>query len=194
MAPVPYTAGFRLDIEYDGNGFPHVVQLPCDSPSGSAPYSLSLIGGGTRLVSDCVADFAALWKGFLHTTDGVTGYTLYENVSGIFIPRQSAAAAVAGTAVGAAIPASQATITFRDLPYHIFRLMAFETIIVPPGKINYPTGLAPLDAIIESFLPGSTATHPIHEWVRSRGDNALSTTTGGTATYNRKLRRERGLA
>lgn len=193
MAPVPYTAGFRLDVYYTVAGVEHVVQLPCDSPSGSSPYSLSLIGGGTRLASDCYADFGSLLAAALHTTGAVTRYTLFQNVAGIFQPVESAALTIAGGSAAAQWLAGQVTMTFRDLPYHIYRFMIYETIIQPPGKVNYPSGVTSLDALIASMLPGSTATHPIHEWLRSRGDNAILTTTGGTATFNRRLRRKRGL-
>lgn len=192
MAPIPYSAGFSLVLSYTITGYTHHVRLPCDSPDSSAPYTLSLNSGGTRLASSCADDFAQLYKPLMHNTDSFVQYSLQEYDSGIFIPRQTASMAVAGTNGAIATLGEQWTMTFRDLPYHIYRLILFESVLPAPTRINYPSGDANVNALIESILPGSVAANPVGRWLRSRGDNQIKSLTGMVTTYNRKLRRTRG--
>lgn len=195
MAPTPYSAGYQLDIHVNVAGLPHVIQLPCDATVASGIYSLVLIGGGGRLASDCANDFAALLKVFYRSGTIINQYVLQRFDSGIFIPVESAAMSVAGTdGANPELYGFATTLTYRDLPYKFMRIVIPESTLTGPVKRGYPvSGLTGYNALIESTLPGSVAAHPLHEWLRSRGDNGIATFVKASTMTNKKIVRARGL-
>lgn len=195
MAPTPYSAGYQLDLHLAVGSVNHIIQLPCDATIASGVYQLTLWDGGSRLASAAADDFAQLLKIFYNSTSSFVQYVLQQFDSGIFIPRESAAMAVVGTdGANAEQHGFATTLTFRDLTYKVQRIIVPESTLPGPQKRGYPvTGLTGYNAFIESILPGSTATNPIGQWIRSRGDSRTNTFVKASTMTNKSIVRRRGL-
>jgi len=193
MAPTPYTAPHQLDIEYVFSGFTHKLQIPVSAVDSGGTYYLERFTLADRLLTDCVADFVLLFKPLFAATCNIARAVLQANLGGIFIPLATVPIGVVGTGAGSNIVASQATVTLRDTDYKIARLMWFESRYSAPNKAPYPTGDANLDPFLEDIIVGGVSANPMHEWWRSRGNRQIQSASYFTATFNRKLRRHRGV-
>lgn len=195
MAPTPYSAPHQLDIHYTVDGLPHVVQIPCSAAAAGGVFVANLWSGGVRFISSCADDYAQLVKIFFKPADSFTQYVLQRYDSGIFIPVESASMAVVGT--DGSNPDKfgfEDTLTFRDSDYKFVRHVIQESTLPGPQKYGYPVGgLTGYNALIESMLPASAATHPLNEWFRSRGNRQIFSHTKTSVNTNKKLLRARGL-
>lgn len=194
MAPTPYSCSHQLDIHVAIDGFTHVYQIPCNSDSTFSPYYLLRDSMSARLASDCAADFADLYKDLYTAAASITKYVLQEYNAGSFLPVEEGALGIAGAHAGTYVKAAEVTLTFRDTDFKFYKPRILESAYNPTlMKLAYPTTDAAIDAFIESHLPGSVQTDPLHEWVRSRGSRLINTVTFFTSSFNRRVRRRRGL-
>jgi hypothetical protein len=152
--------------------------------------------GGTIDWADAAESFANALSSSLAT--GVTpGTALLEEYSSTgWLPRATAAVTFPNLS-GNVNPAGEMVLTLRDSNFTRPKIVLMEGNYVAPTKFTSPTGGAGgLDATIAEFLNvGVTTNRPWFVMVNQHGfflqeSPFISVTT----TYNRKLRRARGLA
>jgi len=189
----------RIDIPYVVSGIEHHCRMFVDNPTAAgATYNIGLhpsIGG--------VADWEGAAQGMADalssalatgTTPGVA--LLEEYTATGWIPKATVAVTFPNLA-GSASLAGQITLTLRALDFTRPKIVLMEPNQVLPFHFNTPTGGAGgLDGMIDPFLGTSsvsgrpwafmTTMHGIFLLV----DDFISV----SGTYNRKLRRARGLA
>jgi len=193
MAPTPYSTTHQIDIVYSFSGFTHRYQIPVNAELVGTVYNLHRETMSDYLWTDAVDDFVALFKALFASTANIGFAVLQEYVAGSFVPVESYTVGVNGTHAGSNTVASQVTTVFRDTAFKFARSIALESVYVPPLKVAYPSTDASLDAFIGDLLPSASSANPLWEWVRSRGDRPYSTATFITLTFNRRLRRARGV-
>lgn len=98
----------------------------------------------------------------------------------------------AGTNGAGIVIAGEATYTFKDDTNRRVNLVLLETCIAAPAKQGYAAMSAAEKALIDSMRI-STLGGDIRDLQRSRGDHTVNRFIFKTTTYNRRLRRKRGL-
>lgn len=189
----------RITIPYVVSGLTHVLRMLVDNPTLSG--SDWIVDkrpdiGGTGLFSDAAQGLAEFMSSALAT--GVTpGTALLEEYSATgWLPRDTATVTFPNLA-GNSNLAGQITLTLRDTNFTRPKIVLMEPNQTLPFKFLSPTGGAGgLDGFIDGFLEGGTgANRPYVYMVNQHGfflqENSFVSVTG---TYNRKLRRARGLA
>ena len=189
----------RITIPYLVSGLEHVCRMFVDNPTAAgATYNIGLHPsiGGTADWTGAAQGFADAISSALAT--GVTpGTALLEEYSATgWIPRDTVAVTFPNLAGNSAL-ASQNTLTLRAMDFTRPKIVLMEVNQDPPYKYNTPTGgPGGLDGMIDPFLGSSSVSG--RPW-------AFMTTMHGiflleddfvsvTGTFNRKLRRARGLA
>jgi len=189
----------RIDIPYVVSGFEHHCRMFVANPtSAGSDWNIDLhpdIGG--------VADWEVAAQGLADhiSSELATGTTpgtalLEEYTATGWIPRASVAVTFPNLG-GSAVLAQQATLTLRALDFTRPKIVLMEGNGVAPTKFNTPTGGAGgLDGWIDGFLgTSSTSGRPWAFMTTMHGFFLLvSSFVSVTTTYNRKLRRARGLA
>lgn len=195
----PTTGVGRITIPYTVSGFEHVCRMFVANPTLSGSDWVidkhSSIGG-TGLFSDAAQGLAEFMSSALAT--GTTpGTALLEEWSPTgWLPRDTATVSF-GLLNGSANLATQVTLTLRADDFTRPKIVLMECNNPGPLKLNSPTGGgANLDGFIDGFLESGTgANRPwvymttMHE-IELLDDSFVST----TITYNKLLRRARGLA
>jgi len=189
----------RITIPYTVSGLIHVCRMFVDNPTAAgAVWNIDLhpdIGG--------VADWTAAAQGLADhissalatgTTPGTAVLEEYQSTG--WVPRASVAVTFPNLA-GSPNPASQITLTLRSSNFTRPKIVLMEGNAIAPTKFTSPTGGAGgLDGFIDGFLGTSvTSGRPWAFMVNMHGFFLLSSSfVSVTTTYNRKLRRARGLA
>lgn len=133
----------------------------------------------------------------LTTGQAAPSIELQQLVSGVWQVLASMTPTGGNLGAGGPVLGAQFTSVFRDTAYKPVKQIVFEGRWQPPF---HNTSIAAFGSYITSYLTqftsSATVTHPPYEWLASRGNRFLATTpfVGGTATFNRKVRRARGLA
>lgn len=100
---------------------------------------------------------------------------------------------------GTAIEGSQATFVFRDVTFRKVKIVVMEGITsIPAHATTINTAYTnPWDLMLREFTPAHTISTSPYTWLVGRANqylNAGSPFVSWTTTYNRKVRRARGLA
>ena len=189
----------RITIPYNVSGLPHDCRMFVDSPTLSG--SDWLIGvrpdvGGTMDWADAAQNLSEALSNILPTGTTVgsakleewsaTGWLLHATVS-VTMPNLA----------GSAKLASQETVTLRSSVNTRPKIVVMEMNQDPPFKLTSPTaGAGGNDAFLGEFLiSGTLPARPYLVMVDHHGFFLTSSPfVSATATFNRKLRRARGLA
>ena len=121
---------------------------------------------------------------------------LEEIDNGVWIPLANAAL-TGGNDSGDIVQASQLTATFRDTAFKKMKVVFLEGSFVPPFASSIVTAFGGgVTNGLKQWTSSHTVTNPPYTWQVSRGNRYLATSpfVRGVATYNRRLRRDRGLA
>jgi len=189
----------RIVIPYTVSGLTHVCRMYVSNPTlsgGNWVIDLNPDYGGTSAWTNFADGLAAAMSSCLAT--GVTpGTAILEELLGTgFVPRDTHAVTFPNLS-GNTNFASEITLTLRDRNFTRPKIVLMECNQVAPAKYTSPTGGAGgLDAFIDPFL-GSTvvAAAPYQAMVNHHEFFLLNSSfVSVTLTYNRKLRRARGLA
>lgn len=120
---------------------------------------------------------------------------LQKLISGVWQPEDVSTPTVSPSG-GALAPASQITVTLRDKLFHKVKITVMEANQLPPQHWIDPLGgAANLDTFIAQFLPTFTVSNAPYGWLVGRGNQYLADNpfVAATLTYNKKMRRRRGL-
>ena len=189
----------RISIPYTASGLTHVCRMFVENPTAAgADYNIDLhpdIGGVSdwEVAAQGLADHlsSALATG---TTPGTAILEVYSATG--WVPLASVAVTFPNLA-GNLNSAMQITLTLRSSNFTRPKIVLMEGNAVAPTKFTSPTGGAGgLDGFIDGFLGTSaTAGRPWAFMTNMHGFFLLSASfVSVTTTYNRKLRRARGLA
>lgn len=189
----------RITIPYTASGLDHVCRMFVDNPTlGGGTWSIGInpVLGGTGDWADAAQGFAEAISSGLAT--GVTpGTALLEEYSATgWLPRDTTTVTFPNLAGSVAL-ASQITLTLRALDFTRPKIVLMEANQAPPFKYNTPTGgPGGLDGMIDPFLGSSSvALRPWFFMTTMHGIFLLEEDfVSVTGTFNRKLRRARGLA
>ena len=189
----------RITIPYVATGLEHVCRMFVDNPTAAgSTYNISLHPsiGGTADWTNAAQGLADALSSALAT--GVTpGTALLEEYSATgWIPRDTVTVTFPNLSGNTAL-ASQITLTLRAMDFTRPKIVLMECNQDPPFKYNTPTGgPGGLDGMIDPFLGSSSvSSRPWAFMVTMHGIFLLEEDfVSVTGTFNRKLRRARGLA
>lgn len=189
----------RITIPYTVTGLPHVSRMYVANPTLSGAdwvVDVRPSVGGT-LPWDDVAEHFSQTLSYLLATGTTVGSALLEEYSATgWLPRATATVTMPNLSGNAKL-ASQAVLTLRDTNFTRPKVVVMEMNQDAPTKYTSPTGGAGgMDSFVGEFLSsGSLPGRPWVAMVNQHGfflaDNPFVSVT---TTYNRKLRRARGLA
>lgn len=189
----------RISIPYTASGLTHVARMYVANPTLAAgDWFIDLRpGAGTNTLWSAAAQgFADALSSVLAT--GVTpGTALFEELATTgWLPRDTVAVTLPNLS-GNVNNAAQMTLTLRDSNFTRPKIVVMEHNQVAPTKFTSPTGGAGgMDAFIAEFL--STGSGVSRPWLVMTNQHGFflqdSPFVSVTTTYNRKLRRARGLA
>lgn len=189
----------RITIPYTVSGLNHVSRMYVTQPAlaGSVwEIEVRPSVGGNIDWADAAEALANCMSSAL-PTGATPGTALLEEYSATgWLPRSTAAVTFPNLA-GSANLAMQITLTLRDSNFTRPKQVLMEGNQVAPAKYTTPTGGAGgLDGYIAEFLnTGSTANRPWFVMTNQHGFFLQeSPFVSVTLTFNRKLRRARGLA
>jgi hypothetical protein len=151
--------------------------------------------GGTGVWSAAASVLAATISHLLPT--GTTaGTAILEEYSPTgWLPRDTAAVTLPNLAGNAAL-AGQFTLTLRDSNFSRPKIVLMEINQVLPLHLESPTeGGSPMDAFINEFTVSASVGDNPHWYMVNMHDHFLldESFVAGSGTYNKKLRRARGL-
>lgn len=195
----PVTGIGRITIPYTVTALTHECRMYVWNPTlAGSQWNIDIrpdVGG--------VADWTLAAQGladaisFLLATGVTAGTASLEELSGTgWLPRDTTTVTLTNLA-GSSSLATQATLTLRDENFTRPKIVVMEINQAGPFKLTSPAaGGANFDGFIDAFLgTSSVAQRPWFFMVNQHGhfllDNSFVSTT---VTYNRKLRRARGLA
>lgn len=195
----PTTGIGRITIPYTVSSLVHECRMYVKNPTLAASvWNIDIrpdVGG--------VADWSLAAQGLADAISwilptGVTaGSAILEELSGTgWLPRDTASVTLTNLS-GTGATASQTTLTLRDENFTRPKIVVMEGNTLGPTKVSSPTGgNAAYDSFIDAFLGSSSvAQRPWFFMVNQHEffllDDAF---VSATITYNRKLRRARGLA
>ena len=195
----PSTGIGRITQPYTASGLTHVCRMYVDNPTLSGAnwvIDANPSVGGTPVWTDAADSFAAALSYVLAT--GVTpGTAILEEYSATgWLPRDTHTTTFPNLS-GNTNFAAQITLTLRDSLFTRPKIVVMEPNQVAPAKFTSPTGGAGgLDSFIAEFLStGALAVRPYHVMCNQHGFFLQTNPfVSVTLTFNRKLRRARGLA
>lgn len=196
MAITPILADSQLDLSYIVQGFPHKIQLRCNrtSQTGGFWYLAQASGSGIK-AADAADMVFNIIKGLYKATEAsFVGYQLQSYVSGAYFPLEQNATSVTPSDTNPGQPAQQATLTFLDGDFKKVKFILLENRVTPANKYQYTDLGGDYLALVDSILDESDAG--IGSWFCGRGDSPISKLSylSLVTTYNRRLRRKRGLS
>lgn len=189
----------RITIPYTVSALNHVCRMYVSQPTFSGGVwniDKRASVGGTADWSLAAIDFAEAISNCLAT--GVTvGLATLEEYSSTGWLLRSAAAVTLPNLSGNTNVAAQLTLTLRDANFSRPKIVLMEHNQIAPFKSTSATGGAGgEDAMIAEFTAAHTLTDA--PWIYMRNQHEIELHAGAfisfTTTYNRKLRRARGLA
>lgn len=194
--PTPITADGRLTMLYTSAGIQHKLRLRCQIDHFTTPDWYLKSSTGTPVKASDAADevFTLLAGLYKSGTSSFDGWELDKYVSGAYLPQQAGATAITPSDSAAVQVAQQVTVTFRDDNFKKVRFIFLEQRTTPAAKYSYGQLGGEYLALVNSII-GETSSD-IGRWYCGRGDadtNSLSYVSL-VSTYNRKLRRRRGLS
>lgn len=195
MAPQPYTATGRMNLEYVVLGLLHKMRFPCELHDPTVfPQVLSTTNGAFPVVLASVAAQAA-WdhvRPQLATGSAAASYLLEQNFSGTFVPLEGGVLTGVGTGGGTAFECGEVTFTFKDLANRKLKLIVLEGEAEPPTHNIVGAGSAGQIAFWSWMLTPGTGSAG-KDWVASRTGLKIERGTFVTNALNKRVRRSRGL-
>jgi len=196
MAITPILADSQLDLTYIVEGFPHKMQLRCNrtSQTGGFWYLAQASGSGIKAADAADMMFTLLSPLYKPAQASFVGYQLQSYVDGAYFPLEQNATTVAPTDTATVQVAQQATLTFLDGEFKKVKVILLENRLTPANKYQYTDlGGAYLD-LVNSIIAEDDAS--VGSWFCGRGDSPISKLSylSLVTTYNRRLRRKRGLS
>lgn len=191
--PKPKLNNGRIQIAYNSDGSsPHECNLDVhiSNPSGPAPFLLAEQTGGTVLWTDAVDQFVALMKAFFRSTGTIQNATLSKYVSGVYQPVDTYSIGVAGTSSNTQVPASEATIVFRDAAYNLDKIVLLEGTFGVPFHTAYGLLFPAAQALVDDVL--NQAAGHVGTWYQSKSAQPIQSFLFWTHTLNKRLRRVHG--
>lgn len=197
--PTPITGQGRISIPYTVTGLVHTAQYYVAAPTLAAGvYSIPLRPsvGGAATFAVCADALAANMSITLEigTTAGDAVLSIFDGT--LWNPVASEVVGLTQL-VGTATLASQLTVTLRDEQFHHIKPTVMECNQPTPNHFESATGGSPsLDGFIQEFTQNFTFPTPPFYFVQSIWGQYIrvSPFVATTITYNRKLRKARGLA
>jgi len=189
----------RIVVPYTINGLLHKHHAYVRNPQ--------FVGGAWTINSRTTDSNDTLWTAALEglitgfngvfPSDVTVGLCLFQTLEGpVWVTQDSATQSITPTGT-AHVPASQITITVKDKSFKNVKIVLMECIETPPFKISAATGGdSAFDALTSRYI-GHNASHAWpYDWQVGRGNQYFmaSPFVSAVVTYNRKLRRARGLA
>lgn len=189
----------RITIPYTVNGLNHVTRMYVSNPTlVGSDYVIDVrpsIGG--TVVWTAAADHLAEAMSNILATGVTPGTALLEEYTGTgWVPLSTDSVTFPNLSGNSNLAAEMVT-TFRDSNFTRPKIVVMEMNQTAPTKFTSPTGGAGgQDAFIAEFL--STGSLTARPWVVMTNQHgfflAANPFISFTTTYNRKLRRARGLA
>lgn len=197
--PTPEIGMGRITVPYTVSGLTHVCRMYVANPTLSgADWVIDARPsvGGTLPWDDAAEHLSQTISSILATGTTPGTAVLEEYFSTGWVPRATASVTMPNLA-GSANLAAQMTLSLRDTNFTRPKIVVMEGNQVSPSKITTPTGGAGgMDAFVAEFL--STGTLGARPWIVMVNMHGFFLETNpfisATWTYNRKLRRARGLA
>lgn len=195
----PVTGIGRITIPYTVSSLTHECRMYVMNPTlAGSDWVIDLhpsISGTS--VWTAAAQGLADAISYILATGTTPGTASLEELSGTgWLPRDTTTVTLPNLSGSAAL-ASQVTLTLRDTAFTRPKIVVMECNNVGPLKFTSPTaGGANFDGFIDPFLGTSSVSGRPWAFMVNQHENWLLTNSfvSCTITYNRKLRRARGLA
>lgn len=189
----------RITQPYTVSGLTHVCRMYCTNPQLVAGVwrvdARPSLGGDANW--EAVADSFAATLSYMLATGVTPGTALFEELSSTgWLPRDTHTTTFPNLS-GSTATASQMTLTLRDTNFTRPKIVLMEVNNPGPLKFTSPgAGGANVDDFIEEFTSaGSLSANPYAMMVNQHEFFLQdSPFVSATITYNRKIRRARGLA
>lgn len=194
----PTTGIGRITIPYTVSGMDHDCRMYVANPTLSGAVwriDANPSVGGTVDWADAAQSFSASISYILATGTTVGAALLEEYSATGWLPRDTATVTMPNL-TGSAKLASQCTLTLRVSDFSRPKIVVMEINDQPPLSIDSPTGGgAVMDSFIAEFLStGALAARPYHVMTNMHEFFLLEDPfVSASLTYNKKLRRARGL-
>jgi len=189
----------RITVPYTVSGLTHVSRMYVANPTLSGSdwvIDLRPSLGGTTVWGAAAEGFAQTLS-YLLATGTTPGTAFLEELSSTGWLLRATGSVTFPNLSGSANLASQHTLTVRDSNFTRPKIVVMEINNPGPAKYTSPTaGGANFDGFFGEFLStGSISVRPWEVMTNGHGFHLQTAPfVSGTITYNRKLRRARGLA
>jgi hypothetical protein len=164
---------------------------------GGATYSLPNRGGGTLNWEDAANHYASVVSYLLATATTPGTAELQELVSGSWLTRSTHAVTFPNSA-SSYVKASQVTMVMKDTANNLMKTVILEGAPDVPRHWNSYAALpaGPFQNFAKDFTENFVVSSAPYNWLKSgQGLFArVSPVVGLTTTFNRRMRRKRGLA
>lgn len=194
VGPLPVLTNGRLTIISND---PVLGQHACNldvkinNPTAGSGFLLDCFGGVTLAWETAADEWADLMKLFYHTTTDVDDARLYKYVTGAYQAIDIHSTGKSGTLTDPNIPALEQTLTSRDDAFHLDKIVFLEGGGVVPLHGSGASLGAPYSTLADSLV--SRVSPDVGRWYRSKSDQFIANTLFYTTTFNKRLRRKRGL-
>jgi hypothetical protein len=188
----PIAATHRIDFEYTTGTLLHKVQLRCTAILVAGVYHLVNQSGST-IVALTAANYAGTKIAtILPSTCAWGAYTLYQYVSGVYNPLESAAMTVTPSALTDTEPTGQWTLKMRDISFAPVNFVILGAAYAAPQHAN-PNAIGGVTLALAQDLINAADGH-IGSWLQGRAGLPMHSFGLYTVSLNRKSRRRLGLA
>lgn len=196
MPITPIDANAQMDLYYTVKGFQHILQLRCDRVGVSGGNQLLGQHSGSQITAPTAADmvFTLLAPLFKTADSSFDQWVLQSYADGIYTPIQQGSTAIAPSDTNDVQVAQQATYTFVDSLFKKVRLILLENRVTPANKYEYADLGGAYKDLADSMISETDAN--LGSWVTGRSGDTTRTFTflSLVTTYNKRLRRKRGLS
>jgi hypothetical protein len=195
MGPTPLNVTHKLEIRYTILGLTHKLNIHCNAEAGTGGSGFDLISpfGGSEDTDDWLTTFGALFGPCMGTGTTADGYTLFERVENIYVPVH-VGTWIIGTVASATVQAHQITLFLRGVLLEPLKIVWLEG---NTAGIFKATSLAGMGAgALKNFVTSlvTTTEGALGFIIRDRAGDGIEVMVSIVGTYNRKLRRHRGVA
>lgn len=200
--PHAIVALYRLTLNYTVSGLAHKHRVYAGDGAivgGALQLNNRLGEDAVLLASDCAETYAALF-GLIHWTDYTQGQCLWEQRSGtVWFPVESATPPdIVGSGTRLYF-ANQTTMVLYDTSLNRFKIVSMEgNMAVPTHSTNPHFGDSNTANFMDAWTTDRGVGHEFDPYNWATSKYGLYPKTNGfvseTSTFNRKLRRARGLA
>jgi hypothetical protein len=189
----------KIVIPYTYSGISHKMSMYCKNPTlvgGTYNINSRTLDANDIVWTDAAQQLAQMLVQFTANASGVGQAVLQHWESGLWIPKAYYTVTPTGQTSGQQI-CTELTYVLRDKLNHPVKVVMLEGVEVPPQHwVNPLAGSAVLDSISHMLMDTTINANSPFAWAVGRGNQYLADTpiVGITLSFNRKLRRRRGLA